>query len=281
VQGFDSGTVDAAVRQAQGLGLQRLDALLLLAEAMQRSRTWLISHGEHALTHSESSVALALFQQRAEGVPMAYLLGRREFHGLMLRVTPDVLDPRPDTETVVDWALEIMTSDFRGRAPLRLLDLGTGSGAIALALKAAFPTSEVHACDASAAALEVARGNASALGLPLTLHAGHWWDAVPGLRFDLAVGNPPYIREDDPHLAALVHEPLSALVAAEEGLADLGAIIRSAPAHLVPGAWLLLEHGHDQAPAVAARFERAGFVEIDHRRDLAGHTRCTGGRLPR
>jgi release factor glutamine methyltransferase len=246
----------------------------------------------------------------------------------MLKVTPDVLDPRPDTETLVDWALEVWPqgssghlgslgslgslghsghsgqpdpSDPLGRLdridridridqmacgptaaaqPPRVLDLGTGSGAIALALKAAHPRAQVHACDASMAALCVAQANAIALGLPLALHAGHWWSAVSGLRFDLAVANPPYIREDDPHLAGLEHEPRSALVAAQEGLADLRAIIESAPAHLLPGAWLLLEHGHDQATAVAQALAAAGFADIAHRLDLAGHTRCTGGRLP-
>jgi len=292
-------TVQACLRQAQALGVARLDATLLLAEALKQTRTWVLAHSEYALTPRESFVLQSWLQQRAQGLPLAYCLGRREFHGLMLKVTPDVLDPRPDTETLVDWALEIWSQgglDHVGsagstrqlgsgpaaaREPTRVLDLGTGSGAIALALKAAYPHAQVHASDVSVAALSVAQANATALGLPLTLHTGHWWGAVSGLRFDLAVANPPYIREGDSHLASLVHEPFVALVAAQDGLADLRTIIKGAPLHLAPGAWLLLEHGHDQAVAVAQALAAAGFVEIGHRSDLAGHTRCTGGRLRR
>jgi release factor glutamine methyltransferase len=250
--------------------------------------------------------------QRSEGKPLAYLLGHREFHGLRLRVTPDVLDPRPDTETLVEWALSLMaplssplSSPLSAHPPAphweppvgrpsadaasapgafhgaRVLDLGTGSGAVALALKHSCPEADMHATDASAAALAVARGNAAELGLAVTFHEGSWWQAVGGLRFDVVVSNPPYIREDDPHLAALLHEPRAALVAGEQGLADIRAIIEGARGHLNLGAWLLLEHGFDQGPAVAALLRDAGFVEIDHRLDLAGHTRCTGGRLPR
>lgn len=280
-------TVQAFLHQAQAQGVARLDAMLLLGEAVQQSRTWLIAHSEYALTPIEAQQATHWLHQRAQGVPLAYLLGRREFHGLMLQVTPAVLDPRPDTETLVDWALEVWPDaeptggPSSPSRPLRVLDLGTGSGAIALALKAAHPLAQVHACDASPAALEVAQNNATSLGLPLTFHTGHWWGAVHGLRFDLAVANPPYIREDDPHLPALVHEPASALVAGQQGLADLWSIIEAAPAHLEAGAWLLLEHGHDQASAVAQVLVEAGFVDIAHRHDLSGHTRCTGGRLPR
>lgn len=309
-------TVQACLQQAQALGVARLDAALLLGEALKQTRAWLLAHGEYVLTPEQVSLFRGWLQQRAQGVPLAYCLGRREFHGLMLKVTPDVLDPRPDTETLVDWALEVWPKDrldlldslgslsqpdpsaplgrldrsdrshrlaprpASASQPPRVLDLGTGSGAIALALKAAHPHAQVHACDASVAALSVAQANADALGLPLALHAGHWWSAVSGLQFDLAVANPPYIREDDPHLAGLIHEPRTALVAAQEGLADLRAIIEDAPAHLVPGAWLLLEHGHDQATAVAQALAGAGFADIGHRCDLAGHTRCTGGRLP-
>ncbi len=285
--------MQACLAKAQALGVARLDTALLLGQALQQSRAWLLAHGEYALTPQESAAFQGWLQRRAQGVPLAYCLGRREFHGLMLKVTPDVLDPRPDTETLVDWALEVWPPYGRGdqgglgagpaaaESPPHVVDLGTGSGAIALALKAAHPNACVHACDASAAALSVAKANADALGLPLALHTGHWWGAVDGLLFDLAVANPPYIGEDDPHLCDLAHEPRSALVAAQQGLADLRAIIAGAPAHLAPGAWLLLEHGHDQAPAVAQALAAAGFADIAHRLDLAGHTRCTGGRLPR
>jgi release factor glutamine methyltransferase len=300
-------TVDAALLQARSLGLARLDAQLLVGAVLRCDRSWLMSHGEHVLTHKESQELELLLRRRAEGVPMAYLLGHREFHGLRLRVTPDVLDPRPDTETLVDWALaqlEVIKATSLGPVPAnaalavkaasiiasphsaglngpRVLDLGTGSGAIALAIKNACQGADVHASDASAAALAVARGNAAELGLAVTFHEGSWWQAVGGLRFDVVVSNPPYIREDDPHLAALLHEPRAALVAGEQGLADIRAIIEGARGHLNLGAWLLLEHGFDQGPAVAALLRDAGFVEIDHRLDLAGHTRCTGGRLPR
>lgn len=305
-------TVDDALRKARDGGVHRLDAQLLLGAVLQRDRAWLISHGEHVLTHQESTELQGLMRQRSEGMPLAYLLGHREFHGLRLRVTPDVLDPRPDTETLVEWALSLMMPlPSRLSSPLsaplpaprweppvgrpsadvasapgafhgaRVLDLGTGSGAIALALKHACPEADMYATDASAAALAVARGNATALGLAVTFHEGSWWHAVGGLRFDVVVSNPPYIREDDPHLAALVHEPRAALVAGEQGLADIRAIIDGAQNHLSPGAWLLFEHGFDQGQAVAALLRGAGFIEIDHRLDLAGHTRCTGGRLPR
>jgi len=281
-------TVDGALHRARGLDVQRLDALRLLGQVLKKGRTWLMVHGEHALDHQESEEIMALLQQRACGVPLAYLLGHREFHGLMLRVTPQVLDPRPDTETLVDWALDLLRPWIAGetaliaqRRAVRVADLGTGSGAIALALKAACPTAELHATDASAAALAVARDNAEALGLPMSFHEGHWWQALGGLRFDLVVSNPPYIREGDPHLATLVHEPRRALVAGEQGLAEIRAIVEGARAHLYPRGWLLLEHGFDQAPSVGALLQGAGFTEIDHRLDLAGHTRCTGGRLPR
>ena len=267
-------TVDGVLQAARSAGVARLDALLLLAHATGQSRTALIAHGEQPLSPQARDRLQALLQRRAEGVPMAYLLGRREFHGLVLRITPEVLDPRPDTEVLVDWALERMG------APLgSVVDLGTGSGAIALALKAARPLWAVQATDASSAALAVARGNARDLGLDLLTSEGRWWEPLAGQRFHLAVSNPPYIAQDDPHLAALRHEPLTALTSGPDGLQDLRAIIAGAADHLHPGGWLLLEHGHDQAQAVAGLLRDAGFQAIDHRQDLAGHTRCTGGRL--
>ncbi len=268
--------MDAALRAARAAGLDRLDALLLIGHVLQRDRTWLIAHGEQVLTSKETVAISDLMSRRSTGVPLAYLLGRHEFHGLMLRVTPDVLDPRPDTETLVDWALGLIPS---ADARLRVLDLGTGSGAIALAIKSSRPACEVHATDASPSALAVAQGNAQTLGLAVAFHEGSWWNAVPAGRFDLVLSNPPYIAEDDPHLYALVHEPRSALVAPEDGLGDLRCIIEGAPARLQPGGWLLLEHGHTQGGAAADLMARAGFVDVGHRHDLAGHVRCTGGRL--
>lgn len=271
-------SVDEALKGARARGVDRLDALCLVGHVLQRDRVWLMAHGEQTLTLSESASIEELIGRRAAGMPLAYLLGRREFHGLMLTVTPDVLDPRPDTETLVDWALEMVPAH---PTDCRAIDLGTGSGAIALAFKAARPTCEVHACDVSDAALAVARRNAQSLGLDVTFHAGSWWAALPPGHFDLALSNPPYIAQNDPHLPALVHEPWTALVAGDDGLDDLRAIIAGAPSRLRPRGWLLLEHGHEQGSAVAALMAAHGFVDIDHRRDLAGHVRCTGGRLAR
>ncbi len=262
-------TVAEALAWARQHGLDRLEAQALLAHALAQTRTWL-------LTHDDASVpdgALALLQRRLDGEPVAYLTGTQEFHGLTLKVTPDTLVPRPDTETLVDWALDLLPPD----APATVLDLGTGSGAIALALAHRRPRAEVHAVDASAGALSAARDNGERLGLRVHWHLGSWFKPVGGRRFDLIVSNPPYIRDDDPHLPALRHEPRSALTAGADGLDDLRVIVAAAPQHLTRGAWLLLEHGWDQADAVAALMQTAGFDAVQHRLDLAGHRRCTGG----
>ena len=213
---------------------------------------------------------------RAEGEPAAYLLGEKEFFGLSLRVTPDTLIPRPDTETLVHWALEHLPTD----QPRRVLDLGTGSGAIALALAHERPQADVTAVDASAGALQVALDNATALGLRLRGRLGSWFAPVAGERFDLIVSNPPYIAEGDPHMTALRFEPESALTAGPDGLDDLRHIIEQAPRHLVPGGWLLLEHGFDQANAVMQLLQNRGFTEVSTRFDLGPQARCTGGRFP-
>jgi release factor glutamine methyltransferase len=199
-----------------------------------------------------------------------------------------VLDPRPDTETLVDWALDgLAAAAPRPGTPIQVLDLGTGSGAIALAVadaaRRAEPSSAMHsvqvtAVDLSEAALAVARANGVRLGLAVDWRAGAWFEPVAGCRFDRVLSNPPYIAEGDPHLAALQHEPQLALTAGPDGLRDLRQIVAQASDHLQPGGWLLLEHGHDQADAVAALLAAAGFEAIDHRRDLPGHVRCTGGR---
>jgi release factor glutamine methyltransferase len=187
-----------------------------------------------------------------------------------------VLVPRPDTETLVDWALEAM----RDASAPKVVDLGTGSGAIALAVKQSHPAAEVTATDASDEALAVARDNGQRLGLSVTWKLGSWWKPLAGQRFDIALSNPPYINEDDHHLAALVHEPRSALTAGADGLDDIRVIVSGAREHLVPGGWLMLEHGHDQARSVAGLLADAGFVHIASRRDLAGIERCTGARAP-
>ncbi|MFM8610631.1 MAG: peptide chain release factor N(5)-glutamine methyltransferase [Burkholderiaceae bacterium] len=275
-------TLDAAVAQAIASGLDRLDAQWLLLHALGRSldeRAWLIAHGGDTVPADAHARYADLCARRRDAVPLAYLTGRRGFHGLELSVDARVLDPRPDTETLVDWALAVTAPPAStSKGTPRIVDLGTGSGAIALALKKHLPRAQVHAVDASADALSVAQANAQRLGLPLHLHCGSWWTPLAGLRFDLAVSNPPYIAEGDPHLPALRHEPMAALVAGPDGLADLRTIVAGAPAHLQPGGWLLLEHGHDQHSAVAQLLREAGLTDIAHRRDIAGIVRCTGGR---
>ncbi|MDC8783967.1 peptide chain release factor N(5)-glutamine methyltransferase [Roseateles koreensis] len=272
--------VRAALTHAQQLGLDRLDAQLLLCHLLQKNRAWLISHDDAPLSADMAQTLAKQFQQRADGMPVAYLTGEKEFHGLRLRVTPDTLIPRPDTETLVDWALEILR-ELPGQP--RVLDLGTGSGAIALALKASLPAIDMHALDFSPGALAVARQNAQTLGLPVHFHQGDWWQPVAGQRFDLIVSNPPYIAGEDHHLPALRFEPLSALTPGADdqtGLRDLLTLINGAPSHLQPGAFLLLEHGYDQADAVAGELQRRGFVDLALRHDLGAQPRVSGGRWP-
>ncbi len=262
--------------QAQGLG--RIDAQLLMLHAIHQpnaGRAWLIIHGDDALPPEAADALDALFARRLAGEPVAYLTGRKPFYGLDLQIDARVLDPRPDTETLVDWALE----QLAGHAAPRVLDLGTGSGAIALALAHAAPQASVLAVDQSEDALAVARANAKSLNLPVRFLQSDWFSNVEGV-FDLIVSNPPYIAEGDPHLPALRHEPLAALVSGPDGLRDLRTIATGAPAHLAAGAWLLLEHGWDQSAAVRALMLIQGFDAVQTRNDLAGTGRCTGGRWP-
>ncbi|HRH87286.1 MAG TPA: peptide chain release factor N(5)-glutamine methyltransferase [Rubrivivax sp.] len=269
-------SIAEALARARALGLDRLDAQLLLSRVLQQPRPWLIAHAERALTPPQQQAFERACRRRADDEPLAYLLGEREFHGLMLQVAPAVLVPRVDTETLVDWALELLAAMC---AP-QVADLGTGSGAIALALKHRTPAASVCAVELSAAALEVARANAARLGLDLELLQGDWWQPLQGRRFDLVVSNPPYIDGDDPHLAALRHEPVLALTPGADGMTALSAIVRDAPAHLREGGWLLLEHGHQQAEAACGLLRAAGFSDIATRADLAGRPRCSGGRWP-
>jgi release factor glutamine methyltransferase len=272
-------TVGAALSYARTLGLDRLDAQLLLARTVQHPRAWLMAHEEATLSDAQQARFAAECQRRAEGEPLAYLLGEREFHGLMLRITPDVLIPRPDTETLVDWALEVLTGPLAGETAPHLADLGTGSGAIALALKHGHPGARVSAVDLNAAAVELARANAAAHRLEIEFMVGDWWLPLAGRRFHLVLSNPPYVAEADPHLLALRHEPLQALSPGGNGLSALEHIVRRAPQHLLPSGWLLLEHGHEQAEAVGRALGSAGFTSVRTRVDLAGRPRCTGGRL--
>jgi release factor glutamine methyltransferase len=267
-------TVADVLARARLIGVDRLDAQLLLAHHLGRPRVWVLAHDD-ALVENRDAV-LALLDRRAAGEPLAYLTGEREFHGLMLRVTPDVLVPRPDTETLVDWALELLA----GQSNPRVLDLGTGSGAIALAIKHGCPAARVHGSDASLAALEVARSNGDRLGLDVSWRLGDWWRPFEKTQqFDLAVANPPYLSPDDPHLADLRHEPRSALVALRDGLADVECIVAGAVSQLVPGGWLMLEHGFSQAEMVCEHLHRSGFMLVSTRHDLANRPRVTAGQL--
>ena len=271
--------VAAALAQARALGLDRLDAQLLLAQALQQPRAWLIAHDEAFLSDAQQQSFSAACRRRSAGEPMAYLLGEREFHGLLLQVSPAVLVPRPDTETLVDWALECLAA-LAEPAP-RVADLGTGSGAVALALKHRHPSAQVVAVDCSADALAVAAANARRLSLTIALRQGDWWQPLAGERFHLVASNPPYIAGDDPHLADLRHEPRGALTPEGDGLSALATIVRGAAGHLLAGGWLLLEHGFQQAGAVCHLLHEAGFEEVQTRADLAGQPRCSGGRRPR
>lgn len=275
-------SVGEALGLARSLGLDRLDAQRLVGHVLQRERAWVLAHDDAAIDPAAAAALAAMLRRRAEGEPLAYVVGEREFHGLTLAVTPDVLVPRPDTETLVDWALELLDGALSRVASPRVIDLGTGSGAIALAVKQACPRAEVHGTDVSVAALAVARRNGERLGLAVAWHLGAWWDAAPrGLAFDLALSNPPYVAPGDRHLAALQHEPALALVPAGDrgsGLADLKRIASSACAHLAPTSWLLLEHGHEQGEATCELLYRAGLLEARTRTDLAGRPRVSGAK---
>lgn len=269
-----SATVGDALRRARQQGLDRLDAQLLLSHVLGRPRAWLLAHDDTPLDADAASAYDTLVLRRAGGEPFAYLVGEREFHGLTLRVTPDVLIPRPDTETLVDWALELLHD---GPAIPTVLDLGTGSGAIALAVKAANRHARVTALDASAPALAVARDNATRLGLDVEFLESDWWTATGGRRWHLALSNPPYIAEGDSHLPALIHEPLKALTPGGDGLAAIDALLAGAPSHLEAGGWLLIEHGWDQGAAVRERFVAASFKNVSTHSDIEQRERCTGG----
>jgi release factor glutamine methyltransferase len=269
--------VTQALADATRRGPARLDAQLLLLHALGRDphdRAWLRAHDTDALPAPALAALDAAVQRRLSGEPVAYITGVKEFYGLSLHVDARVLDPRDDTETLVDWALDLGGD---GTTPLRVVDLGTGSGAIALALQHSRPHWRVTAVDFSADALAVAQGNAHRLGLGVAFARGSWLAGLQG-PFDLIVSNPPYIPAADPHLDALGHEPLSALASGHDGLDDIRTIVAQAGTRLASGGWLLLEHGYDQAEAVRALLTQAGFGEVQSRRDLAGIERCSGGR---
>ena len=272
-------TCTQALAAAQTLGLERLDSQLLLLHALGKpasARAWLLAHDTDELTPEVAQAFRVLCVRRGSGEPLAYIVGSKEFFGLALQVDGRVLVPRPDTETLVDWSLDLL----QWPGLLQVLDLGTGSGAIALAiahsLQAAGRPAQITAVDASTGALDVARSNAARLGLTIDFIQSDWLTQVSG-RFHLIASNPPYIPNADPHLAALVHEPLQALTAGADGLDDLRHIIAQAPSHLLPGGWLLLEHGYDQADRVRGLLTKRGFSQVQSRLDLAGIERCSGG----
>ncbi|MEO8015336.1 MAG: peptide chain release factor N(5)-glutamine methyltransferase [Polaromonas sp.] len=279
---MNSSTCAHALAEAQRLGLDRLDAQLLLLHALGKpaiERAWLLAHDTDELAPGLIDLFCALSLRRATGEPLAYIVGSKEFFGLALQVDKRVLVPRPDTETLVEWSLEVLKAQGAAH-PLQVLDLGTGSGAIALAiahsLKAAGSEAQVTAVDASAGALDVARENARRLGLAVDFIESCWLEQVRA-SFHLIASNPPYIASADPHLAALTHEPLQALAAGTDGLDDIRHIIQQAPVHLLPGGWLLLEHGYDQAVQVRSLLMQQGFLQVQSRHDLAGIERCSGG----
>ena len=256
----------------------RLEAELLLAHALDRPRSWFYAHPGDVLGESELVAYEKLLRRRADGEPVAQITGVRGFWSLELAVTPDTLIPRPETELLVELALDRLPRE----AAAQVLDLGTGTGAIALAIASERPLADVTAVDASQAALDVARANAADAGVSLRLLHGDWFAPVAGEVYRMIVSNPPYIAEDDPHLAQgdLRFEPRSALASGPDGLDALRAIIAGAPAHLLPGGWLLVEHGQDQGPAVRSLMQAAGFARVETARDLERRDRVSLGQWP-
>lgn len=271
----DTLTVRQALAQC---GLAPVDANTLLAHVLGKDRAWLVAHATDPLLQKEIDIFFSVAKRRRDGQPVAYLTGTREFYSLALQVTPEVLIPRPETETLVEAALAYVAKD----AAARILDLGTGTGAIALAIARERPRAEVMAIDVSDAALAVATANAQRLGIGNVRFAqSNWYASLGGTRFDVIVSNPPYIAADDPHLREgdLRFEPRAALTPGGDGLDALRAIIAGAPEHLSAGTTLLVEHGYDQSDAVHALFAQQGFVDLKRWRDLAGHWRVAGGSL--
>ena len=272
-------TIASWLRQ-QG-SLARLELEVALCHALDCSRAHLLSHPEQQLTFAELKQLSHWTHQLRNHIPLAYLTGEQEFWGLSLSIDARVLVPRPDTEILVECALECLPdapASTQARA-LQALDLGTGSGAIALAIAQERRDVDIHACDISAECLAVAEANSRALGLPISLQLSDWFERIDQ-RFHVIVANPPYIDSADPHLSQLQAEPRAALVAQNHGLADLQAIIERAPAHLHRDGWLLLEHGYDQGMATRELLTNRGFEQVGTRRDLGGNERVSWGQLP-
>lgn len=257
----------------------RLDAEVLLAACLGKPRSYLHAWPEHVVDDAVLRQYTDWLTRRAAGEPVAHLTGMREFWSLPLTVTPDTLIPRPETETLVELALARMVTGTH----CRIADLGTGSGAIALAIASECPRCEIFATDTSDAALAVAQSNAERLGIHnVRFLAGHWCDPLPAAPFDFILSNPPYIAEDDPHLASgdVRFEPRSALVAGGNGMDELGQIASAAFTHLRPGGWLVIEHGYDQGERTARLLHAIGYIEVSDHQDAAGLSRVTLGRYP-
>ncbi len=258
-----------------GSGLDAVDARVLLRAVLGVDDVYLIVHGNDTVSAQHEAQFRALAARRLAGEPVAYLVGEREFYGHVFKVTPAVLIPRPETELLVELALQ--------HKPARVLDLGTGSGCIAISIALARPDARVTALDRSEAALAVARENVEKLNTRhVDLRIGNWFDAVPGETFEVIVANPPYVAQGDAHLAQgdLRFEPACALASGTDGLDDIRRIVAGARAHLTPGGWLLFEHGYDQAPRCRELLRQAGLVEVQSWRDLAGIERVSGASAP-
>jgi len=273
-------TIAQALAQS---GLVPIDAQVLLAYVVGNTRAWLTAHADESLTPNEAARFFSLARRRRDGEPIAYLTGVREFWGLSLLVTQNVMTPRPETETLVERALARLVPDRASH----VLDLGTGSGAIALALARERPPAQIVATDVSEAALRVADANARRLGLyNVSFIRADWYDGVERTpsrpAFDVIVSNPPYIAAGDRHLGQgdLRFEPMASLTPGGNGLSALLTIIAAAPQWLIPGGWLIVEHGYDQQDDVRALFESAGFIDPESTRDLAGIPRVYAGMLP-
>jgi release factor glutamine methyltransferase len=267
-------TLAAALEEASA-DIDRIDARVLACHVLGVGRAWLAANPMHILTESEDARFDSAVVQRALGCPVAYLVGTREFYGRDFEVGPAVLIPRPETETLVEAALAHISP------AASVLDLGTGSGAIAVTLACERPDVNVHATDVSEEALSLAKANASRHGATIEFACGPWYEPVAGRRFDAIVCNPPYVAAGDRHLAEgdLRFEPITALTdGSADGLASIRAIVAGAPGHLQAGGWLLFEHGYDQAEAARALLESAGFVDLVSIPDLAGIARVAGGR---
>jgi len=272
---------EGAARLARACDDPRREAEVLLGAALGRSRAWLLAHPETPIVDCDATDRYeALVTRRAQGEPVAYLLGTKEFWSLPLAVAPGVLIPRPETELLVERALAHLPVD----RVCHVLDLATGSGAVTLAIASERPQAQIIATDTAPDALGATRANAARLGFAARVQVvdGSWYAPVAGQAFDLVVSNPPYIADDDPRVEPAVRrfEPPQALFAGPTGLEAIEAIVAGAPLHLVAGGWLVLEHGDRQGDAVRALCTAAGFAEVATHRDLAGLERCTEGRLP-